>query len=97
MLSQAGQAKSGKITPPRPRFRTLGNRVSKPTSSILADKLEQAESALTAADIAKVLAISRITVFKLARAGVIPCFRISTCVRFDPRAVADWIRSGGLR
>jgi excisionase family DNA binding protein len=38
------------------------------------------------------LAVSRITIFKLAKARRIPCFRIGTCVRFDPRAVANWLR-----
>jgi hypothetical protein len=30
--------------------------------------------------------------FKLAKAGRIPSFRIGTCVRFDPRPVAQWLR-----
>ena len=38
------------------------------------------------------LAVSRIALFKLARSGRIPSFRIATCVRFDPRAVAKWLR-----
>jgi len=29
---------------------------------------------------------------KLARNGKIPSFRVGTCVRFDPRAVAKWLR-----
>ena len=40
----------------------------------------------------KMLAVSRITIFKQAKAGRIPSFRIGTCVRFDPRAVAQWLR-----
>jgi hypothetical protein len=38
------------------------------------------------------LAVSHIALFKLARSGRIPSFRIATCVRFDPRAVANWLR-----
>ena len=54
--------------------------------------VEQYGHALTAGELAELLAVSRITVFKLAKAGRIPSFRIGTCVRFDPRAVAKWLR-----
>ena len=58
----------------------------------LPDQIERIPHAITAAQLAQLLAVSRITVFKLAKAGRIPCFRIDTCVRFDPRAVATWLR-----
>jgi excisionase family DNA binding protein len=47
----------------------------------------------TADELADILAVSRITIFKQAKAGRIPSFRIGTCVRFDPRAVANWLRT----
>ena len=59
----------------------------------LADQIERIGHALTADDLATILAVSRITIFKYAKAGRIPSFRIGTCVRFDPRAVARWLRS----
>jgi excisionase family DNA binding protein len=58
----------------------------------LPDEIERIPHALTAAELAQWLAVSRITVFKLAKAGRIPCFRVGTCVRFDPQAVAKWLR-----
>ena len=58
----------------------------------LADRIERMGRALTADELAEMLTVSRITIFKLAKAGRIPCFRIGTCVRFDPRAVATWLR-----
>jgi excisionase family DNA binding protein len=60
--------------------------------SSLPDRIAQYDHALTAAELAELLAVSRITVFKLAKAGRIPSFRIGTCVRFDPKAVANWLR-----
>ena len=60
--------------------------------SSLPDRIEKFSHALTAAELAELLAVSRITVFKLARSGRIPSFRVATCVRFDPRAVAQWLR-----
>jgi len=58
----------------------------------LADRIEQIGRALTANELAEMLTVSRITIFKLAKAGRIPSFRVGTCVRFDPRSVAQWLR-----
>ena len=63
----------------------------------LADRIEKMGHALTADELAPLLSVSRITIFKHARARRIPSFRIGTCVRFDPSAVAQWIRSGGVQ
>jgi len=61
-------------------------------NSSLPDRIEKFGHALRASELAELLAVSRITVFKLAKAGRIPSFRVGTCVRFDPRAVAQWLR-----
>jgi len=58
----------------------------------IADQIERTGHALTAEDLAKLLCVSKLTVYKLAKAGRIPAFRIGTCLRFDPRAVATWLR-----
>jgi excisionase family DNA binding protein len=58
----------------------------------LPDQIERISRALTAVEVAEFLSVSRITVFKLAKAGRIPSFRIGTCVRFDPRVLANWLR-----
>ena len=58
----------------------------------IADQIEKTGHALTAEDLAKLLCVSKLTVYKLAKAGRIPAFRIATCLRFDPRAVANWLR-----
>jgi len=59
----------------------------------IADQIEKIGRALTAKEIATLLHVSPITIFKQAAAGRIPSFRVGTCVRFDPRAVAQWLRS----
>ena len=66
---------------------------SKSAPLSLADRIEQVDHALTADELANILAVSRITIFKQAKAGRIPSFRIGTCVRFDPRAIANWLRT----
>ena len=58
----------------------------------LADKIEKLGRALKAGELAFLLGVSRITIFKLAKAGRIPCFHVGTCVRFDPKEVAEWLR-----
>jgi excisionase family DNA binding protein len=55
------------------------------------ERIATFDRAMSAADIAGILGISEITVYKHAKAGKIPCFRIGTCVRFCPQTVADWI------
>jgi excisionase family DNA binding protein len=59
----------------------------------LADQIATTGHALTADELSKILAVSRITIFKQAKAGRIPSFRIGTCVRFDPFTVAKWLRT----
>ena len=58
----------------------------------LAEQIERIEGAITADTLAEMLGVSKITVFKMAKRGRIPSFKIGTCVRFDPRKVADWLR-----
>jgi excisionase family DNA binding protein len=60
---------------------------------LLADQIEQIGHALTAEELSGFLGVSRVTIFKHAAAGRIPSFRVGTCVRFDPRAVAQWLRT----
>jgi excisionase family DNA binding protein len=47
--------------------------------------------AMTANELAEILAVSPITIYKQASKGIIPSFRVGTAVRFSPREVADWI------
>jgi excisionase family DNA binding protein len=70
-------------------FETSGNSLTRS----LADQIERRGCALTAEELGKTLNVSKITIFKQAKAGRIPSFRIGTCVRFDPRAVAHWLRT----
>jgi excisionase family DNA binding protein len=58
----------------------------------LSDRLERAGHALTASELSKILAVSPITLYKLAKAGRIPSFRIGSAVWFCPKSIADWLR-----
>jgi excisionase family DNA binding protein len=61
----------------------------------LADHIEGVESALTARELAEILSVSAVTVFKMAKRGTIPSFKVGTCVRFCPRTIARWLRERG--
>lgn len=58
----------------------------------LVDQIERFGRAMTAKQLAAVLAVSTIAIYKYAKAGRLPSFRIGTSVRFCPKAVADWLR-----
>jgi excisionase family DNA binding protein len=58
----------------------------------LPQRIEGITRAMKANEVAQFLAVSRITVYKMAKAGRLPSFRVGTAVRFDPRAVAAWLR-----
>lgn len=57
----------------------------------ITDRVRSAENALTAQQVAALLNISPKTVFKLAKAGRMPAFRIGTAVRFCPKKLADYL------
>lgn len=63
-----------------------------PTPNLCPDQIERIGHAITAVELATPLAVSRVTIFKQMAAGRIPSFRVGTCVRFDHRAVATWLR-----
>ena len=46
---------------------------------------------LSAPELAEMLGVHKVTVYKLARRGVIPSYRIASAVRFDAVAVASWL------
>ncbi len=58
--------------------------------------IEQMDHALTVKELATLLSISPPTIYSRARSGLIPSYRIWGSVRFDPRAIADWIRSQSI-
>lgn len=59
----------------------------------LPERIEATGRALTAQELAELLNVSDITLFKHCKSGRIPCFHIGTAVRFDPVSVARWLRT----
>jgi excisionase family DNA binding protein len=57
------------------------------------EQLERFDRALTSKDLEQLLAVSKATISREASAGRLPCFRIGSSLRFDPKAVAEWLQS----
>jgi excisionase family DNA binding protein len=76
----------------RVRDLAVSHESSPEHACFLPQRIEGMKRALTAAELAAILAISPITVYKMAKAGRLPSLRIGTAVRFDPRAIAEWLR-----
>lgn len=87
-----------------PRFRVRNGKIARrklhvlkaddpaDLSRSLPERLETIAHALTAKNLAQLLQVSEVTIYKLAKANKLPSFRIGTAVRFDPRVVARWLR-----
>jgi excisionase family DNA binding protein len=58
----------------------------------LPDQLDGMRHALTAKDLAGLLQVSEVTIYKFAKSNRIPSFRIGTAVRFDPVVISQWLR-----
>ena len=63
-----------------------------PNSTDLVERLKASKSALKARDLAEIFGVTQQHIYKLAAKGVIPSFRVGAAVRFDPSAVADWLK-----
>jgi excisionase family DNA binding protein len=61
--------------------------------SDLIDKFDSLDRALTVAEVAELLAVPKGTVYRKAKAGVLPSFHFGTLLRFNAGAIADWLRS----
>jgi putative transposase len=61
----------------------------------LADQIATFKGALTARQLSDLLSISAITIYKMAKSGRLPSFRVGSCVRFCSRTIARWLRDHG--
>lgn len=59
----------------------------------LADRIARIGRAIKAKELAAILMVDKVTIYNHAAAGRIPSFHIGTAVRFDPVAVAKWLRT----
>lgn len=63
----------------------------------LASKLLARKSLLTPDEVANILGLSRLTVLRWAKKGVLPSVRMRNKVMFDPGNIARWLVSHGVK
>lgn len=57
------------------------------------EQIEHRSTALRVNQLAEILQVTPQHIYRLASAGLIPCFRIEGAIRLDPQEVAGWLRS----
>lgn len=65
--------------------------VNCPVGSI-ADQILSTSHAMKVSELAEILNVSRAFLYRLAADRRLPSFRLGGAVRFDPKAVAAWLR-----
>lgn len=63
----------------------------------LAARINAIPHAITADQLADLLAVSRLTILRRAKKGTIPSFRVGSCIRFDPGNIAKWLIEMGVK
>jgi excisionase family DNA binding protein len=58
----------------------------------LIEILENRKDALKVAEVAKMLGVTPQHIYKMAKAGLIPCFHVRGAVRFCTADLAEWIK-----
>jgi excisionase family DNA binding protein len=76
--------------------KTLRERSSYQLMS-LASRIKAIHHAMTAEELADLLKVSRLTILRRAKRGLIPSFRVGSCVRFDPANISMWLVDMGVK
>lgn len=76
--------------PHSPRMIRENQMKSGSDPALISQILRSYHRALTAREIAGILHLHPVTVYRKAKAHVIPCRFIGTAVRFDPGVIAKW-------
>jgi excisionase family DNA binding protein len=56
-------------------------------------RIERCAGALDAVRLGAFLGLKKSTIYQMASDGRIPHYRIGSNIRFDPRIIAEWLRS----
>jgi excisionase family DNA binding protein len=60
--------------------------------SDLATHIESLDGALTVKQVSKLTGIGKTTIYEYAAEAPIPCYRVGSILRFDPKEIAEWWR-----
>ena len=60
--------------------------------SVLVENLEQRQRALRVSEVADLFQVSPMTIYRAAKEGNLPSFKVGSSLRFDPKAVIAWLK-----
>jgi len=66
--------------------------VQRETVSVLVENLEQRQRALRVSEVADLFQVSPMTIYRAAKEGNLPSFKVGSSLRFDPKAVIAWLK-----
>ena len=59
------------------------------------DSIERSDHCFTAAQLARLLNIHKLTIYRNVKAGRLKAFYVGASLRIEPRAAAAWLRERG--
>lgn len=68
-------------------------QMPEPEHRDLASTIERRRSAMNVKEVASLLGVSEKQIYALRDKGAIPSFRVGAAIRFDPLAIAQWMRT----
>lgn len=69
---------------------------TQPNNESMAAQIRNRRTALTAEELAELLALSRRHIYKLAKKGRMPSLSIGGAIRFDPDSTANWLEGKSI-
>ncbi len=66
--------------------------MQKEATSVLVENLEKRQRALKVSEVADLLQVSPMTIYRAAKDGSLPSFKVGSSLRFDPRAIIAWLK-----
>jgi len=66
--------------------------MQKENTSVLVENLEKRGRALKVSEVADLFQVSPMTIYRAAKDGSLPSFKIGSSLRFDPKSVVVWLK-----
>lgn len=67
-------------------------QMQKGAASVLVENLEKHQHALKVSEVADLLQVSPMTIYRAAKDGSLPSFKVGSSLRFDPKTIIAWLK-----